>query len=37
LDDDSDDDGSSVLEISNVTDGSNLPSSPRRVSASSME
>jgi len=37
LDDDSDDDGSSVLEISNVTDGSNLPSSPRRVSTSSME
>jgi len=37
LDDDSDDGGSSVLEISNVTDGSNLPSSPRRVSTSSME
>jgi len=37
LDDDSDDGGSSVLEISNVTDGSNLPSSPRQVSTSSME
>jgi len=36
-DDDSDDDGSSVLEINNVADGSHLPSSPRRVSASSME